>query len=71
LYKVCNDLPHVLTDKCIDFVETYSEKLSEMFLDLSPLKVCIHLRLCDPHPKRNNITEKDGEICELFLKVHI
>jgi len=75
LDKVCNLLPHIFTDKCIDFVKSYSKKLAKMLADLSPLKVCIHLHLCDgtkdPSPKRNNIIEKDGEICELFPKVHI
>jgi len=75
LDKVCNLLPHILTNKCIDFVKSYTKKLAEMLADLSPLKVCIHLHLCDrtkdPDPKRNNIAETDGEICELFPKVHI
>jgi len=71
LYKICNNLPHVLIDKCTDFVTSYSKKFAELLADLSPLKVCIYLHLCDPGPKLNNITEKDEEICELFLKVHI
>jgi len=71
LYKVCNDLPNVLTDKCTDFVKTYTKNLTEMLADLSPLKICIHLHLCDPDAKPNNIAERDGVIRELFLKVHI
>jgi len=71
LYEVCSNLPYVLTDKCTDFVKTYTEKLAEMLADLSPLKICIHLHLCDPDAKPDNIAEKDGEIRELFLKVHI
>jgi len=75
LDKVCNLLSHILTDKCIDFVKSYSKKLAEMLADLSPLKVCIHLHLCDgtkdPGPKSNNIAKKNGEICELFPEVHI
>jgi len=75
LHKVCNHLPHIMTHTCSDFVESYSKKLVEMLPYLSPLKVCIHLHLCDriedPGPKRNNIAEKNEELCKLFLKVHI
>jgi len=77
LDKLCNHLPRSLTDQCTDFVKSYSKELVEMLLaDLSPQEVCAYLHLCDPTkdpgPKRNNIfAEKDGEICELFLKGHI
>jgi len=76
LDKLCNHLPHSLTDQCTDFVKSYSKELVEMLLaDLSPQEVCAYLHLCDttkdPGPKRNNIAEKDGEIRELFLKRHI
>jgi len=71
LYKICNRLPHVLTDKCTNFVTSYSEKFALILARLSPRTVCIHLHLCDPSLKPNNIAEKDEEICELFLKVHI
>jgi len=50
-----------------------------MLADLSPLKVCIHLHLCDGtkgHGRKcnllkRNIAEKDGEICKSFPQVHI
>jgi len=71
LYKICNNLHHVLTDKCTDFVKSYSKKLAEMLAQLFPSEVCNYLHLCNPGPKRNNIVEKNGEICELFPKVHI
>jgi len=76
LDKLCNHLPRSLTDQCTDFVKSYNKELVEMLLaDLSPQEVCAYLHLCnsikDPGPKRNNIAEKDGEICELFPKVHI
>jgi len=69
-------LPRSLTDQCTDFVKSYSKELVEMLLaDLSPQEVCVYLHLCDPTkdpgPKHNNMAEKDGEICELFLKGHI
>jgi len=74
MHKVCNYLPHILTDRCTDIVK-YSKKLVKMLPYMSPLKICIYLHLCDrlkdPGPKRNNIAEKNGEICKLFLKVYI
>jgi len=70
LYKMCNLLPQALNDKCTSFVTSYSKKFVERLAVLTPLKVCIHLDLCEGL-KCNNTTEKDGEICELFPKVHI
>jgi len=70
LYNMCNLLPQALADKCTDFVTSYSEKIIEMLADLSPLQVCIRFGLCGGL-KCNSTTEKNGEICELCLKVHI
>jgi len=73
LDKLCNHLPHSLTEQCTDFVKTYSKELVEMLLaDLTPQEVCSYLKLCnstkDPSPKKSidyqrNI-RKDHEICE-------
>lgn len=76
LNKLCSHLPRSLTDQCTDFVKTYSKELVEMLLaDLSPQEVCAYLHLCDPTkdpgPKHISNVEKDEEICEFFLKVHI
>lgn len=67
LDKLCNHLPHSLTDQCTDFVKGYSKELIEMLLaDLTPSEVCVYLKLCDqtkdPGPKHNYITQKDKEI---------
>lgn len=71
LDKLCNHLPKSLTDQCVDFVKAYSKELVEMLLaDLTPQEVCTYLKLCDPAkdtgPKQSFISEKDGEIRELF-----
>jgi len=71
LYNMCNLLPQALADKCTYFVTSYSEKIIERLAGLSPLKVCIRFGLCDRVSKCNNTAEKNGEVCELCLKVHI
>ncbi|RLU22887.1 hypothetical protein DMN91_005165 [Ooceraea biroi] len=72
LAKLCNRLPHSLTEQCTDFVKVYSKELVEMLLaDMTPQEVCSFLKLCDPtrHVGRTEnlgpkqyISRKDHEI---------
>lgn len=73
LNKLCDHLPGNLIETCVDFVKGYSKELVELMIaDLTPQEICVFLKLCDPNedsgPKQGYISEKNGEIRELFLR---
>ncbi|CAG4949127.1 unnamed protein product [Colias eurytheme] len=44
---LCNHLSAKLRTECVDFVDTYSNKLIEMLLaDLNAQEICVYLKLC-------------------------